>query len=126
MTTSSIQRYTPENEYFFIEGCYINELSNQASDADVSIARAKVRPGVTTQWHQLVNTVERYIILEGNGLVEVGDKPAEPVFPGDIVIIPASTPQRITNNGDSDLIFLAICTPRFIEKNYQIVVDADS
>jgi galactitol-specific phosphotransferase system IIB component len=42
-----IQRYQDSKEYFFMEGCHINELSNQTDDPDVSIARARVEPGVT-------------------------------------------------------------------------------
>ena len=110
MTSPTIRRYSKEKEYFFFEGCYINELSNDSSDSDVSIAQARVCPGVTTKWHRLNATTERYVILEGEGLVELGDNQAEIVSAGDIVIIPPLTPQRITNNSDSDLIFLAICS----------------
>ena len=34
------------DEYYFDEGCFILELSNSAADPDVSIARARVKPGV--------------------------------------------------------------------------------
>jgi mannose-6-phosphate isomerase-like protein (cupin superfamily) len=33
-------------------------------------------------------------------------------------MIPPDTRQRIRNTGVGDLIFLAICSPRFQEKNY--------
>jgi mannose-6-phosphate isomerase-like protein (cupin superfamily) len=36
-----------------------------------------------------------------------------------VVIIPPHCWQRITNNGAEDLIFLAICSPRFLPENYQ-------
>lgn len=114
-----IQRYAANREYFFIEGCYINELSNTADDPEVSIARARVEAGVTTHWHRLHNTTERYVILEGQGNVEIDDEPPQQVTVGDIVIIPAQSRQRITNTGFGDLIFLAICSPRFHDKNYQ-------
>jgi mannose-6-phosphate isomerase-like protein (cupin superfamily) len=51
-------------------------------------------------------------------LVEVGSLSAERVCGGDVVIIPPGTRQRIANVGDEDLIFLAICTPRFLATNY--------
>jgi hypothetical protein len=35
------------------EKCSIIELSNTADDPDASIARARVRAGVTTRWHRL-------------------------------------------------------------------------
>jgi len=116
-----IKRFLTNNEYFFVEGCYINELSNHLEDSELSIARARVEPGVTTQWHHLKETTERYFILEGNGSVEIGDQAAQKVNPGDVVIIPANTRQRITNTGSKDLIFLALCTPRFEADNYQSI-----
>jgi mannose-6-phosphate isomerase-like protein (cupin superfamily) len=107
-------------EYFFAaEGCYIRELSNSADDPAVSIAQARVEPGITTSWHQLKNTIERYVILSGTGLAEIGDAAPRTVNAGDVVHIAAMQRQRITNIGDDDLIFLAICTPRFLPENYQ-------
>lgn len=88
-------------------------MLNRADDADMSIAQARVKPGKTTQWHALTAITERYVILEGRGRVEVGNEPAQTVNAGDIVIIPASIRQRISNIGPKDLILLAICQPRF-------------
>ena len=36
-----------------------------------------------------------------------------------MVLIPPGTRQRITNTGDADLIFLAVCTPRFTRVAYE-------
>ena len=105
-------------EYFFEEGCFIAEWSNSTDDPYVSIARARVEPGKTTRWHLLRDTTERYVLLEGSGLVEVGDLPAQVVRVGDVVIIPPQTRQRITNSGAEDLVFLAVCSPRFTEAVY--------
>ena len=105
-------------EYFFIEGCFITEWSNSADDPHVSIARARLEPGKTTRWHCLRDTTERYVLLEGSGVVEVGDLPEQAVQVGDVVIIPSQTRQRITNTGAEDLVFLAICSPRFTEAVY--------
>jgi mannose-6-phosphate isomerase-like protein (cupin superfamily) len=110
-------------EFYTPEKCYIIELSNTPDDPDVSIARARVAPGVTTRWHRVVGTVERYLILEGRGRVQVGRLPPQDVGAGDIVLIPPSCRQRITNLGESDLIFLAVCTPRFRPEAYE---DVDS
>lgn len=107
------------NEYLIPEGCYIVELSNSELDPELSIARARVEPGVTTQWHTLIHLTERYVILEGSGQMEMGELEASTVGPGDTVLIPPRCPQRITNTGDIDLVFLAICTPRFEPHHYQ-------
>ncbi len=113
-----INHFDPGEEYFFDEGCHIVELANSTDDPQVSIARARVEPGVTTHWHLLRGVVERYVITAGQGLVEVADLPATTVGPGDIVLIPAGERQRICNTGDDDLVFLAICSPRFTVDAY--------
>jgi len=110
---------TPEAEYYTAEGCYINELSNSDADPEASIARARVRCGVTTRWHRLAGTTERYVILSGRGKVEVGSLAAQTVGPGDVILIPPGCRQRIANPGDEDLVFLAICTPRFRPEAYE-------
>lgn len=114
-----IKRFDPGAEFYTDEACYINELSNSAGDAEISIARARVEPGVTTRWHRLRGTTERYCILSGVGVVEVGDLPPQTVSPGDVVVIPPLCRQRITNSGTEDLIFLAICNPRFTPELYE-------
>jgi len=114
-----IKPFDPAAEYFIEEQCYVNELSNTAADAAVSIARARVAPGVTTRWHRLRGIVERYVLLSGEGHVEVGDLPARLVRAGDVVLIPALCRQRICNSGSEDLVFLAICSPRFVPAAYE-------
>ena len=106
-------------EYYTEEGCHILELSNSAEDPDVSIARARVVPGVTTRWHRLDGVAERYVILEGSGRVELGELAVQEVQPGTVVLIPPGYAQRITNTGTGDLVFLAICTPRFTPAVYE-------
>jgi mannose-6-phosphate isomerase-like protein (cupin superfamily) len=119
----AVRRYAAGAEFYTEEGCFINELSNIADDPSVSIARARVAPGVTTQWHRVRDTVERYVILEGRGRVEVGDLAPQEVGPGDVVLIPPSCRQRIANLGPGDLVFLAICSPRFVTDVYEPVLN---
>jgi mannose-6-phosphate isomerase-like protein (cupin superfamily) len=115
----AVRRSDPGAEFFTSEKCHIIELDNTPDDPEASIARARVAPGITTQWHRLIGTTERYVILEGNGRVEVGSLSPEDVKPGDVVLIPPSCRQRITNLGQGDLIFLAVCTPRFLPGAYE-------
>ncbi len=115
----TVLHYDRQAEYYTEERCHINELSNTANDPAVSIAQARVEPGITTRWHRVRDTVERYVILSGTGRVEVGLLPATDVAAGDVVLIPASCRQRITNTGTGDLLFLAICSPRFDQRNYE-------
>jgi mannose-6-phosphate isomerase-like protein (cupin superfamily) len=111
---------TPESaEYYFEEGCFILELSNSAQDPQLSIARARVKAGMSTRLHRLTALVERYVILSGQGDVEIGDLPAQTVSAGNVVIIPQLCTQKITNTGEEDLVFLALCTPRFEKQFYE-------
>lgn len=105
-------------EFTTAERCHISEIANDGDDLQLSIARARVEPGVTTAWHHLRGISERYLIISGEGRVEVGDLPPTLVEPGDAVRIPAGVAQRITNTGDEQLIFYALCTPRFSAEAY--------
>ena len=114
----TIRRGHERSEYWFEEGCWITELSNEADDPQLSVARARVAPGEKTRWHALEDITERYVILQGRGCVEVGDEPGQPVEPGDVVVIAPGLAQRIENVGREDLVFLALCTPRFRPDRY--------
>ena len=115
----AIKRFESEAEFHTAEGCFINELSNTQDDPAVSIARARVAPGVTTRWHRVNGIAERYVILEGTGRVEVGSLAPQEIGPGDVVLIPPSCRQRIRNVAKKDLVFLAICTPRCVPEAYE-------
>ena len=106
-------------EFWTDERCFITECLNSEEIEEFSLAIARVRPAVTTQLHCLRNTKEIYIIRKGKGLVLVGQKEFE-VSVGDSVIIPANTPQRITNLSNSeDLEFYCHCSPRFVPEAYE-------
>lgn len=124
MTTikAAVNFYDTDAEYFFEEGCFINELANSADDSAVSIARARVARGAMTRWHFLRGITERYVVLEGSGLVEVEGLVSQSVSSGDVVTIPPGARQRIASTGEVDLVFLAICSPRFLPEAY---VDAE-
>jgi len=121
-----IKKQNIKNEFYTDEKCYVTELSNTPDDPDVSIARARVEPGVTTRWHRLKGTTERYFIISGKGLAEVGGLPPQEVTAGDIVLIPPMCRQRITNTDKEDLIFLAVCSPRFTQNIYEDLEDTNS
>ncbi len=99
------------------ERCYILELLNHPDSPEVSIARARVEPGVTTELHAL-DVAEWYVIESGTGIVSVGDAEPREVRAGDTVGIPRGTPQKIHNYGDCHLIFVCVCTPRFLLQHY--------
>ena len=106
-------------EFWTDERCFIMECLNSEEIEEFSLAIARVKPAVTTQLHCLRDTKEIYIIRKGTGLVLVGQKEFK-VSVGDSVIIPANTPQRITNlSNTEDLEFYCHCSPRFIPEAYE-------
>lgn len=108
----------PTTEILTAEDCHILESWNLPEDPGLSIARARVEPGVTTRWHRLLGIAERYLIISGRGFAEVEGMRPTPVAPGDLVYIPPGRPQRIRNPGPDDLVFYALCTPRFVPEAY--------
>ncbi|HSM08512.1 MAG TPA: cupin domain-containing protein [Gemmatimonadota bacterium] len=118
---SGVRRPDPESESLTEERCYIVEVSGRPEDPELSIARARVEPGVTTQLHALDGIAERYLIVEGEGRMETGhamERRTAAVGPGDVVLIPPGVPQRITNTGIDDLVFYCLCTPAWNDEAY--------
>lgn len=100
------------SEVWTRERCFINELLNSPSHPEVSVARARVEPGITTELHRL-SVAEWYVIERGNGRMQVGPASPFPVGPGAIVAIAPQVAQRVANTAAEDLVFLCICAPRF-------------
>jgi mannose-6-phosphate isomerase-like protein (cupin superfamily) len=115
----AILQSRPAREYPTAEPCWIEEVANDAGDPEVSIARARVLAGVCTAWHRLLGVSERYLIISGQGSVELGDASPAPVGVGDVVRIPPGVAQRIRNTGPDDLVFYCICQPRFRPACYE-------
>ena len=118
MNAPTIRRLRESDEYFTQERCHIIEVANDEGDETLSVVRARVEPGVTTAWHWLDGIAERYLIVSGTGVVEVGDETPAAVAAGDVVRIPPGVRQRITNTSATDLVFYALCTPRYRQSAY--------
>ena len=114
----SIYYAADQKEIMTDERCLITELLNLPGGDHLSIARARVEPGVTTAWHKLIDITERYLIISGTGLVELENHEGGKVGPGDVVVIPPNCRQRIKNDCDTDLVFYCICTPGFTAQCY--------
>ena len=97
-------------EFSTAERCFIAE---NYSSKSISVARARVQPEVTTVAHHLNGVNEIYLVTSGRGKVNVGDLEPTEVGAGDVIVIPAGTPQKITNIGKTDLVFYCICIPKF-------------
>jgi len=115
-----IVKATSLKELLMPERCFVFENWGVGSSGDtaVSIARARVEPGVTTKAHHLEGIQEIYLIVKGKGKVQIGGLEPTNVSEGDTVIIPEGTSQKITNVGKTDLTFYCICTPAFTQDCY--------
>jgi len=119
MTEPRIVRRDGLPEFYIDERCHVVEHWNSPDDAQASVARIRVAAGTITQLHRLRGTAERYLIVQGRGRIEVAGLAPAQVGPGDSVFIPADAAQRIAALGDEELVFLAICTPRFVPECYE-------
>ena len=105
-------------EFWTDERCFITELCNSGRSPNSSLAVARVEPGITTQLHALAGVTETYIVIDGEGDMEVaGEK--FPITSGDQVVIPPGVSQRVTSTGNADLRFYCLCTPRFSTDSYK-------
>jgi len=113
-------RFNLSGEFKTAEGCHILELLNTPEDNSCSITRARVEPGVTTKLHSVRDTIERYVFLQGEGSIEIAGERITEVKPLDVIYVAPGETQRVSNTGTSDLVFLAVCTPRFRPEAYVI------
>ncbi len=85
-----------------------------------SLAHAVVKPGGKTIPHKLKTRVEVYYILQGEGMMHIGDEKAK-VRSGEAVYIPPDSVQWIENIGDKDLVFLCIVSPPWSQEDEEII-----
>ena len=104
-------------EVWTSERCFISEIINDDAWPAFSLARCRVEPGITTQLHTL-SVLEFYVVERGRGCMRVGDDAPFDIGPGDTVTIPQDAAQSVANTGDTDLVFLCLCTPRFLQDCY--------
>ena len=114
-----IEKAVGKKEFPTGERCWILENWNAKDDPALTIAQARVEPGVTTEWHALEGVTERYVVIAGRGRMDVDVLPPTEIAPGDVVFIPAGVRQRVSNIGSSDLIFYCVCTPPFTPACYR-------
>lgn len=80
-----------------------------------SLAHAVLKRGKTSFPHRL-KTSEVYFILEGEGIMHIGEETAQ-VIPGNTIYIPPDTRQYIHNSGRIDLKFICIVDPAWKEED---------
>ena len=71
-------------------------------------ARIVVPPGSSIGWHVHHGETEPYYILSGEGMFTDSDGTVSKVVPGDCCIIEPEHGHAIANEGDEDLVFMAL------------------
>jgi len=100
------------------DGCRLREVLHPARDPvdlPYSLAHAVVHPGKRTRRHFLRQN-EVYVILSGHGRLHIGDE-LQVVEAGDAIRIPPDREQWIECVGETELKFLAIVSPPWIEED---------
>lgn len=93
-----------------------HEFVGEKEGAPVSAYIVAARPGQGPPLHQHPY-VEVAFTIEGSATITVGDETRE-VQAGGIVVIPAGTPHRFVNSGDTTLHQIDIhASPAFIQTN---------
>jgi mannose-6-phosphate isomerase-like protein (cupin superfamily) len=96
------------------DGSEIRELLAHRNSClkNQTLAEARLAPGARTTAHHHAKTEEIYYLLEGRGLMRVGDEARE-VGPGDAIAIPPGAVHQISNTGSTTLKFLCCCAPGY-------------
>lgn len=104
------------------DGSAVRELLHPAHHAieRMSIAEAEVAPGGGTRLHRHPVAEEVYHILDGAGVMQLGDERIA-VVPGDIIRIAPNQPHRIEAKSETPLRFLCICQPAYRDEDTEFL-----
>lgn len=96
------------------DGSEIRELLAHRNSCirNQTLAEARLPAGASTTPHHHVQTEEIYYVLEGHGLMQVGEELCT-VTVGDAIAIPPGALHQLTNTGTQVLKFLCCCAPGY-------------
>jgi mannose-6-phosphate isomerase-like protein (cupin superfamily) len=84
-----------------------------------SLAEARLKPGISTKMHYHKAAEEIYYVLEGIARMEI-EAESSIVGAQDAIVILPGKEHRITNIGNTDLVFLCCCAPAYTHEDTQI------
>jgi mannose-6-phosphate isomerase-like protein (cupin superfamily) len=87
-------------------------LDAETGTRNQSLAEAWLEPGQATQRHYHARSEELYVLLEGEGEMEV-DGERSRVAPGQAILIPPGARHQVTASADGPLRFLCCCAPPY-------------
>lgn len=109
-----IQNISQVPAFITKDGSEIRELLAHRNSCirNQTLAEARLPGGAATTPHHHVLTEEIYYILEGQGLMQVGEE-LRPVTVGDAIAIPPGALHQLANTGNQVLKFLCCCAPGY-------------
>lgn len=87
-----------------------------------SLAEEVLPPGHAVTVHFHCATEEIYYVLEGSGVMTIGDE-SEPVALGDAIFIPTGSVHSLRNTGSSDMRIILVCGPAFSRSDENFLED---
>ena len=114
MPEMDVQNVDRARAFVTKDGSEIRELLAHRNSCirNQTLAEARLPAGAGTTPHHHVKTEEIYYLLEGQGLIRVGEQTRQ-VGPGDAIAIPPGAVHQITNTGAGVLKFLCCCAPGY-------------
>jgi quercetin dioxygenase-like cupin family protein len=108
--------FTNLNQLPFVGMSYEFHGEKQGAPISAYVVNAPPGKGPPLHTHPYVETI---FMIEGRAKMTIGDETQE-VKAGDIAVVPANTPHRFVNSGDSLLRQIDIhASPRFIQTNLE-------
>ncbi len=89
-----------------------NEINNSIR---YSIAHCTINPGNSSKSHTM-KTSEMYYIIQGNGVMHVGEEHKQ-VKQNDVIFVPPMSKQFLENNGETQLVALCIVDPAWRQED---------
>jgi mannose-6-phosphate isomerase-like protein (cupin superfamily) len=103
------------------QGSEIRPLIDRTTSdiAQCSLAEEILPPGKTVPRHHHEILEEIYYILQGSGVMTVGEE-SKIVSSGDAIFIPKNQVHSLTNTGEDEMKLLLVCGPAFYFEDHRV------
>ncbi len=117
-----ISHYAQLKPYITKDGSIIREMMHPHIHGNIgaSVAEATIPVGTSTHTHLHTLSEEIYIVTQGVGRMQLGDKSFE-VHSGDTITIAPKTVHNVSNIGGTDLVILCVCVPGYEHNETHLV-----
>lgn len=95
-----------------------------ADEPDHKVKRITVTPGQRISYQTHAHRAEHWFVVSGSGHVTL-DGREQAVGPGVAIDIPMTAAHRITNDGDTDLVFIEVQHGEWFEESDIVRLDDD-